>query len=144
VARASSVPPSARRGLFVSQVALPDPRAGRGNPVQRSALFIAMALGAPTAANAAYRGPYHRADSSGTVYEVGGLFDTREDFQCRLSPRSLCGIVVKRAFATNAIDVDGVVIENKSGERTFVNINDLPTDTSMAERGWVTQGLQGC
>jgi hypothetical protein len=110
--------------------------------VQRSALFIAVALGAPAAAMAAYQGPYHRADSSGTVYEVGGLFDTREDFQCQFSSRPLSGIVVRRAFAPNAIDLDGVVIEEESGERTFININDLPTDISMVERRWVVQGLQ--
>ena len=82
------------------------------------------------------------AVSSRRLARVGGLVDTRQDFLCTVSTKPINGVVVKRTFAANAIDLTAVVLEESSGERNLIDIDPLPDDVPAVERGWIVSGLQ--
>jgi predicted aspartyl protease len=59
---------------------------------------------------------------------------------------SLEGKIVKRNFDASGLNIVGIVIEEPSGERLFVNIDafqNLEKDNvDLADRGWIVKGLQ--
>ena len=58
-------------------------------------------------------------------------------------PSTLTGRVAKRAFDDQGVRMVSVVVEDRSGERSLINIDtDEIGNASRLVQGWVAQGLQ--
>lgn len=87
----------------------------------------------------AYAEPHYRLDSKQErVLELSNL-----------SPRSDCqpalagGRVVKRNFDKQGIWLTSLTIEEKSGARTYINVDEVAlSDASMVAKSWAAIGLQ--
>lgn len=94
-----------------------------------------MACFAMTATSAAE--PRYKLNKQQTrVIEISGLSNTED---CH--PFNMSGRVTDREF--DGPRVTGVTIEDKTGERTFINVEAPTLETSdRVTIGWINQGLQ--
>lgn len=90
------------------------------------------------AASAALAGPIEAKFSGANPIALYGLSDEGTCIPDRISGR-----VVKRVFDDGGFKMKGAVIEQQSGERTYLNIDtDKISKASAAEMGNANRGLQ--
>jgi hypothetical protein len=90
-----------------------------------------------TSATVAAPTPQYKLDSKQKrvieIVSLGGVGDC--------VPSALIGTVVARQFNNDGIDLISVTLENKFGERTFINLN-TPNEFSLTDIEWIRRGLQ--
>jgi len=77
------------------------------------------------------------------TYEAGkvvGLRNLSTDEGCL--PAKMAGRVVKRAFGRDGLYLESVILEEKSGQRTFINIEDGDRNLDAATNGAVKQSFE--
>ncbi|AMB43533.1 MULTISPECIES: hypothetical protein [Methylobacteriaceae] len=72
--------------------------------------------------------------------KVVGLSNLSTDEGCL--PAKLTGRVVKRAFGRDGLYLESVILEEKSGQRTFINVEDGYRTLDAATNGAVKQSLE--
>jgi hypothetical protein len=72
--------------------------------------------------------------------KVVGLSDLSTDEGCL--PAKLTGKVVKRNFGRDGLYLESVILEEKSGQRTFINVEDGYRNLDAATNGAVKQSLE--
>lgn len=72
--------------------------------------------------------------------KVVGLSNPSTDEGCL--PATLTGRVVKRAFGRDGLYLESVIVEEKSGQRTFINVEDGYRNLDAATNGAVKQSLE--
>lgn len=99
------------------------------------AILIALAV---MVSGAAWAAPIETKFAGNTPVALSGLSDENGCL-----PAKLTGRVVKRAFDDGGFKMKSVVIEERSGERTYLNIDtDKINKASAAEMGNANRGLQ--
>lgn len=88
------------------------------------------------AAMPALAGPIETSFSGTNPVAITGLTDENGCF-----PAKLAGRIVKRTFDANAIKVSSIVVEERSGERTFVNIDTNKLD--KADNASLSNAIRG-
>jgi len=77
------------------------------------------------------------------TYEAGkvvGLSNLSTDEGCL--PANLAGRVAKRAFGRDGLYLESVIIEEKSGQRSFINVEDGYRNFDAATKGAVKHSLE--
>lgn len=77
-----------------------------------------------------------RQNTDGMPIALSGLTDVEA---CH--PNKIDGQIVSRSFANDALTLNGIIIEEKSGQRVYINV-DKPADVSQVEKNLIYQGLQ--
>lgn len=75
--------------------------------------------------------------SAGKVTAITGLSTDEGCFSTKIS-----GTVVKRQFTSDGLYLNGVVVEEKSGERSFVNVDDNYKQSGAAMLGNVKRTVE--
>lgn len=72
--------------------------------------------------------------------KVVGLSNLSTDEGCL--PAKLTGRIVKRGFGRDGLYLESVVLEEKSGQRSFINVEDGYRNLDAATNGAVKQSLE--